>query len=238
MQSEFINQQEAFLEANKWICVGTDELGQTRWRDPESEIWKDVVGYEGFYQVSNNGCVQSIDRKIATRRGGTKYLAGRILKPFLNRTNSTANLAVALSKDAVVKTKSVHVLVLEAFVGPRPNGMEGCHFPDPSHLNNRLDNLRWGTYEENRADMVLQGTAHLWGKEETKFNSESTKGEKNNKAILTEGSVREIRRRYKTGGVTHKQLAIEFGVCEASVQHLIKRTTWTHVADNEQETTA
>lgn len=48
--------------------------------------------------------------------------------------------------------RSVHQLILETFVGPKPDGMEGCHYPDSDKSNNRLDNLRWDTHGENAKD--------------------------------------------------------------------------------------
>jgi hypothetical protein len=64
---------------------------------------------------------------------------------------------VRLSIGGVSRGKSVHALVLEAFVGPPSTGMEGCHW-DNNRANNRLVNLRWGTHSENMLDQVRHGT--------------------------------------------------------------------------------
>ena len=59
---------------------------------------------------------------------------------------------VCLDLNGKVCTRTVHVLVLLAFIGPCPEGMEGCHYPDTNKANNRLSNLRWDTHAENMKD--------------------------------------------------------------------------------------
>jgi NUMOD4 motif./HNH endonuclease. len=106
------------------------------------EEWRDIPGYEGLYRVSNMGRVYS------TRRGG------RMLKPTLRRKGY---LAVALSRNGSARMRLIHQLVLEAFVGPRPEGFVTRHL-DGDPANNTLDNLRWGTYAENVRDSIEHGT--------------------------------------------------------------------------------
>ncbi len=186
------------------------------------EVWKDVPGYEGLYQASNMGRVRSIDRRVPSRDGKVKHLKGRILRPGWREGVSTGSMAVVLSKKSVVTSKSVHVLVLETFVGPRPPGMEACHFPDRSHRNNKLDNLRWDTVQANRDDMVFHGTRGIVG---------DTKGELNGRALLTADMVLEIRRRYAAGGCSHLSLARAYKVCESTVCKVINGDTWRSVTD-------
>lgn len=109
-----------------------------------SEVWKPVVGYEGLYAVSNLGRVRSFHGK------------GRILK-LQPSTHRPPRMQVELYSDNTGTWKLVHRLVLEAFEGPSPFGMEGCHKDgDPS--NNKLTNLMWGTHRANIADKVVHGT--------------------------------------------------------------------------------
>lgn len=117
------------------------------------ERWLPVVNYEGIYEVSDQGRVRSLDRKDARgrqRRGRMRSLAKQ----------PSGHLTVALCRERVQQHYQVHWLVLEAFVGPRPAGMFGCHWDDdPS--NNHLDNLRWATRSENVKDSVRNGTHHM-----------------------------------------------------------------------------
>jgi len=108
----------------------------------------------------------------------------------------------------------VHRLVLEAFVGPCPDGME-CRHLNGNPSDNRLENLSWGTHKENGEDMV----AH----------DRSTKGERNRQAKLTEDRVRYIRRRYAEGGVSYSKLGEECGIHFTVIGHVVRRTAWRHV---------
>jgi len=117
-----------------------------------SERWASVTGWEGFYEVSDLGRVRSVDRYITN--GGKPYLSsGRILKPG---RGARGHLYVNFWQHSTPVTKYVHRLVLETFVGPAPEGTEGCHRNgDPS--DNAVSNLEWGTHSENMRDMVEHG---------------------------------------------------------------------------------
>lgn len=117
----------------------------------EPETWKPVVGYEGLYEVSNLGRV----KRIAVGPGAR---AGRILKA---RRLNGGHLTLGLYRDGKREKFLVHRLVLLAFVGPCPDGMQGCHAPDPDPSNNRLSNLRWDTQSENEFDKVKHGAHYL-----------------------------------------------------------------------------
>lgn len=107
------------------------------------EEWRDIPGHPG-YQASNLGRVRS------------RY---RVLKPRLawkKGKQQPPRVVASLSVKCVVKKRFVHQIVLEAFVGPRPPGKETAHW-DGDPLNNRLENLRWATPEENFADEVRLG---------------------------------------------------------------------------------
>ena len=114
------------------------------------EVWKDIPGYEGCYQASTHGRIRSVARPVFRKDGHSGYAvwqyAGRILRV---RPTESGHLNVSLGAR---NTKKVHRLVLETFVGPCPAGHE-CLHADGNPANNRLDNLRWGTRLDNRADM-------------------------------------------------------------------------------------
>ena len=113
-----------------------------------TEIWKDVVGYSGIYEDSNLGRVRSLDRLDTAGR----KRKGRILKQTLS------NYLRVILCNGKKKTRLVHQLVCETFIGPRPEGKEVCHGPS-GKLDNSLTNLRYGTHSENALDRNRDGTS-------------------------------------------------------------------------------
>ena len=111
------------------------------------ENWKPVAGFNGSYEVSDQGRVRSW-----RKRGGGRLAAPRLLRP--GRCKS-GHMTVMLGRG---NTRYVHHLVLEAFVGPRPEGLDGLHGPGGPG-DNSLANLCWGTPEKNLGeDRVRDGT--------------------------------------------------------------------------------
>ena len=121
--------------------------------------WRDILGYEGYYQVSDDGRARSLDRTVECRRRGGIQLWNRRGRVLSAGAQPCGHMVVVLHRDGVRKTRSVHSLVLEAFVGPRPVGMDCCH-NDGDPANNTLGNLRWDTPSSNVLDQVRHGT-HL-----------------------------------------------------------------------------
>ena len=133
------------------------------------EIWRFVHG-NPHYLVSSHGRVQTVAH---TTRGKD----GRVLRiPERDKKLSVdvkGYQIVGLTKDGRTFRRYVHHLVLEAFVGLRGKGQE-CRHLDGDPLNNRLDNLAWGSVSENALDRVRHGTHHQASKTYCKRNHELT----------------------------------------------------------------
>lgn len=115
------------------------------------EVWKDVPGYVGYYQVSNLGRVRGLPRVVARGRGFLR-IKGKILVPH---ENNTGRLVVQLSRDGRLARWLVHRMVAIAFL-PNP-----CNFPQINHLNgdpkdNRLDNLEWCNQSRNELHKIYE----------------------------------------------------------------------------------
>lgn len=123
---------------------------------PTQEQWLPVVGYEGIYEVSDHGRVRSVLRSKICSNGVTRTVRGRLLSPTPRKNGG--HLQVQLYGDNGDQwTVRVHQLVLAAFVGPCPDGMEVRHLNgDPA--DNRAANLAYGTRAQNVADALRHGT--------------------------------------------------------------------------------
>lgn len=112
--------------------------------------WRPVPGYEGRYEVSNDGQIKAL-----ASPGRGRLNQDRVLKI---RKGTRGYWQVILYAGPGVKPRSrrVHQLVLEAFVGPRPKGAFGRHIDDDRD-NNHVSNLRWGDRSDNTHDMVRNG---------------------------------------------------------------------------------
>lgn len=142
---------------------------------PEHEEWRDIPGYEGYYQASDQGRIRSLDRVIYRRDGIVSNKPGRVLKQFFDKRYMKVKLYVP---GRPAKTPRVHTLVMRAFYGQRPKGLVICHY-DGDPTNNSLDNLRFGTCADNMADMIRHGTNHNASKTHCKrgheFNEQNTR---------------------------------------------------------------
>ena len=113
-----------------------------------SERWLPISGTDGRYEVSDRGRVRS-----RPMWRGKRHYPGRLLARWVSKGN---HRSVTLSIDGERSHRQVHRLVLEAFVGPCPDGLEGCH-NDNDPANNALANLRWDTRSSNILDRVEAG---------------------------------------------------------------------------------
>lgn len=118
---------------------------------PNCEEWRSVAGFEGAYEVSDLGRVRSVSRVVMRANGAPQTVRGRVLK---TPQGTDGYPCIRLGAQGV--TRKVHVMVAEAFLGPRPEGLQVCH-RDGDRLNPRLQNLRYDTPSANMRDMVRHG---------------------------------------------------------------------------------
>jgi hypothetical protein len=161
---------------------------------PELEEWRPVVEAPEKYEVSTHGRVRSLPG--GRRKGGILRQSTR---------NKDGYLCVGLYPNGgkQPKVRNVHILMLEAFVGPRPRGGVARHLNDvPS--DNRLDNLAWGTYAENEADKRRNG------------GDLNAKGERHYHSKYTDEDIRRVHRMLEQGH-SPTEIAGDTGVGRATV---------------------
>lgn len=124
------------------------------------ERWLPIPGFEGYYEVSDHGRVRSLDRLVTgpTRPGQRRTHKGQVLRDYAitQPDRLTERRMVTLCVNGIRRYMQVHALVLLAFVGPRPAGMQICH-GNGDGTDNRLSNLRYGSASDNTFDMVRHG---------------------------------------------------------------------------------
>lgn len=117
------------------------------------EIWKDVVGYEGIYEVSNIGNVRSLDRYVYGKLDSKHFVKGKVFK--LQKSHKGYR-TVILHKCGKAKQKQVHRLVAEAFIS-NPLNFPQVNHKDTNKENNCVNNLEWITNYGNMQHAVKNG---------------------------------------------------------------------------------
>lgn len=176
---------------------------------------REIPGHEG-YLAGADGVIWS----YWTRRGGgdgrqVHYVIGlkaKALKPLRRREDGRGRLTLRKTEGGYRRAYIAH-FILEAFVGPRPQGLECCH-GDGNCLNDAADNLRWDTRQANNLDRVKHGANPV--------------GERSSTCVLREADIPVIRAR-RAAGEELKPLARHYRVTEANICAICKRRTWKHV---------
>ena len=185
------------------------------------ENWRNVVGFEGIYAVSDKGRVKSLPRLCRNKYG----LCCPVREKILKGTRSGGYVSVGLrpiggKREDHAVTFGVHRLVLLAFIGPCPEGME-CRHLDGNGENNDLNNLCWGTDQENMNDRERHGMTF--------------RGSRCTRAKLTEEDIPVIRRRLaEARGAWGSMSAIarDYEVDTASIRDIRDKRTWAHVLED------
>ncbi len=111
----------------------------------QEEIWKDIIGYEGLYQISNLGRVKSLPKKLKCRNGFFRIKTEKIIP---NRINNKGYFTITLWNNYKCKTFLTHRLIAIHFI-PNIENKPCIDHIDTDRLNNSIDNLRWCTHKEN-----------------------------------------------------------------------------------------
>jgi len=169
------------------------------------EIWKSIPRFPG-YEVSDLGRVRSY--RMRGKAYGRFRQQPNLMTPVVRKKDGYLKLLLSFGQKRV--TALVHALVLEAFIGSRPEGMEACH-NNGIRTDNRLSNLRWDTQESNRLDKLKHGTTQI--------------GERNSRAILTSREVVAI----LSCKTSSRILAARYGVSRSTIKSARNGRNWGHL---------
>lgn len=169
----------------------------------EPEIWKDIEGYEGLYEVSNYGRIKS--KKFKNKE--------KIIKSFIG-SNGYPTITL-YSNNHFIKKFSIHRLVAQAFI-PNPNNYPQVNHIDLNKFNNFYSNLEWCTHNMNIQHAVYNGRY---------------RGENNGAAKLTEDGVKYIRHisNLPKNTLGYADLGKIFNVAESTIRSIINRKIWKHI---------
>ena len=167
----------------------------------ETEIWKDIEGYEGLYQISDLGNVKS-----AYKHNGRSNI---ILKQYVDKDGY---LKIILYKDNKYKNFFVHRVVASAFI---PNKL---NYPQINHINgiktdNRVENLEWCNQSHN-------------SKEAHRLGLQSTKREKNSQSKITTGEAIEIYYNGIAHSLTLSEIGAVYDITPSAVCHIMENRRW------------
>jgi transposase len=176
-----------------------------------NEEWRDISGYEGYYQVSNLGRVRSCDRVVKTERGD-RAIKMRLMKPNLHRRGY---YRIDLQKASVRITCFVHRLVAIAFL-PIQDGRDQVNHKNGIKTDNCVDNLEWCNQHENMRHAVEYGL------------KPSMVGENAVNSLLTESQVLEIRE-LRANGTKLRIIAEMYGVSLSAIAMVVYCYNWAHL---------
>lgn len=170
------------------------------------EVWKDIDGYVGYYQVSSHGRVRSLPRTVNGR-----FYKGRVRSTKLN--NKKQYPKISLYVNGVSTYYKVHQLVARSFI-PNPENKREVNHIDGNKLNNHIDNLEWVTSKENKEHNKKLGITRI--------------GSRHQNSIINEEIALEIKKMLHQG-VKQKDIAKLFGIGESIVSEVKLEKTWVHV---------
>tara|TARA_R100001086_G_scaffold250083_1_gene193457 strand:- start:1531 stop:2301 length:771 start_codon:yes stop_codon:yes gene_type:complete len=179
-----------------------------------SQIWKDIEGYSGYYQVSNDGEVRSLDREIVHKNGHSIVRKGKSLNKY---KCSKGYYRVELSKHGTRKKMLVHRLVAQAFIS-NPNKKPCVNHKNGIKTDNNISNLEWCSYSENTKHALASGLM------------EPRKGSDCNFSVISENDVRSILDMLRTKEYTQNEIASMFNIKKATVSAINTGKNWSSVS--------
>ncbi|HJZ23679.1 MAG TPA: NUMOD4 domain-containing protein [Candidatus Babeliales bacterium] len=174
------------------------------------EVWKDIIGYEGLYQVNNLGKIKTLSGFVRHNLYGKMKVNEKIHKEYYT---SRGYVRVNLRKNNKLKTHHVHRLVALSFI-PNPNNKYQINHINGIKIDNKVENLEWCTNEENRIHAIS--------------NNLIKKGELLPQSKLKNNDIMKIFE-FRNQGKTQREIAMLFNIGQQTVSRILLRKNWVHV---------
>lgn len=175
----------------------------------DKEVWKDIVGFETVYQVSNKGRIKRLESRCVAKGGSTRRVKERILTPFPNKTRHNY-LYINLNWEGITQFR-VHRLVAKMFIS-NPNNLPEVNHLDGNKNNNCVNNLEWCTSSENKQHALRTGL-----KKKPLSITYAT--------VLTPVNVEDIRSELQKG-ISGRSLAYKYNVSEGLISQIKHNKRW------------
>lgn len=179
------------------------------------EIWKDIPGFEGYYQASNLGNIKTLARLVVQSPTRTAMRSERVLK---QKVSHDGRMQISLSIDKVRSYYNVHRLIAFCFIGEQPSKLHEINHKDGNPQNNFYQNLEWVSKSYN--------IKHAW-----QIGLKNQDGEKNPSSKLTEKDVYEIRDLTKHTKLKNKEIAEMYSVSDSLIYQVKTYKIWKHLEE-------
>lgn len=210
----FDNKKKQIKKPCKFCCRDRYKKEHKEIEKIKGEEWRDVVGYKGYYQVSNFLRLKSLGKKIETKTGQAINRREVLMKTNVRKDGY---VQVRLSKASKRKSFLFHRIIADAFIS-NPENKPYINHKDGNTLNNSISNLEWCTQKENVIHGFKMGlTVSLFG-ENHKLSKLS------NEKVLSIRRLYSINPNFNRGNVAKK-----LGVNNACISKIIYRKTWNHI---------
>lgn len=187
------------------IVAYIEGIGEVR------EEWKDVIGWNGFYQISNFGRVKSVERFLPYKTHSGKDATFHIKPIIMRQYESVGYLKVDLYRNAKRKKKFVHIMVAECFLR-NPHNKPIINHKKANRKLNLPHEIEWSTFSENLLHAYDTGL--------------TPRGENHHNSKLTEHGVMEIKKLFNTGYYSHSLLANIFGSTRRNISSIVSGKSW------------
>lgn len=176
------------------------------------EFWKDIPGYENYYQASNMGNIRSVERDVINIYGYIRHLSSKILSPSISKCGYYRVVLCVENKHNYIP---IHQLVAKTFLQYDQTARLTVNHIDGDKCNNAVNNLEVVTQKENRRHAIQMG---LWNQ----------RGEFSKVAKLNKAQVLAIRASYQNSEVTHKELADLYQVSKSTIGRIINNQSYVY----------